>query len=41
MWAKIAWVYTTSMFLPTAVITPRIEKVMEEYEAFKKQAAQK
>jgi hypothetical protein len=32
-YAKFAWLYTTSMFLPTAVITPRIEKAVAEYEA--------
>lgn len=32
-YAKFAWLYTTSLFLPTAVITPRIEKAVAEYEA--------
>jgi hypothetical protein len=32
-YCKFAWLYTTSMFLPTAIITPRIEKAVKEYEA--------
>lgn len=40
-WAKFAWLYTTSMFLPTAIISPRIEKAVAEYEAEKQRWAQK
>jgi hypothetical protein len=35
MYAKFAWVYTTSLFLPTAIVTPRVQKLLEEYEAMK------
>lgn len=39
MYAKFAWIYTTSMFLPTAIITPRITKALEELEEAKRRAA--
>jgi hypothetical protein len=39
LYAKFAWVYTTSLFLPTAIITPRIQKVVKEYEEMKQQEA--
>ena len=29
-YAKFAWLYTTSLFLPTAIITPRIERALKE-----------
>jgi hypothetical protein len=31
-WAKFAWLYTSSMFLPTAIVTPRVEKALQELE---------
>lgn len=31
-WAKFAWLYTSSMFLPTAIVTPRVEKALKELE---------
>ena len=30
LYAKFCWIYTTSMFLPTAILTPRIEKALAE-----------
>lgn len=39
-YAKFAWLYTSAMFLPTAIITPRIEKAVEEYEAAKRREAE-
>lgn len=35
MYARFAWVYTTSLFLPTAIVTPRVQKLLEEWEAMK------
>lgn len=39
-YAKFAWLYATSMFLPTAIITPRIEKAVQAYEADMKAQAE-
>lgn len=30
--AKFAWLYTTSMFLPTAIMTERVERALKEIE---------
>jgi hypothetical protein len=29
-YAKFAWLYTTSLFLPTAIVTERVEKALKE-----------
>ena len=32
--AKFAWLYTTSMFLPTAIVTPRVEAALKEMRSY-------
>ena len=39
MYIKFLWIYTTSMFLPTAIITPRIERALKELEEGKQELA--
>jgi hypothetical protein len=38
--AKFVWLYATSMFLPTAVVTPRVEKALKEFEEEKQREEQ-
>lgn len=30
LYAKFCWIYTTSMFLPTALLIPRVEAALVE-----------
>jgi hypothetical protein len=30
--AKFVWLYASSLFLPTALVTPRVEKALREVE---------
>jgi hypothetical protein len=41
MYLKFAWVYTTSLFVPTAIVTPRVEKLVKEFEELKAREAAK
>jgi hypothetical protein len=38
--AKFVWLYASSMFLPTAVVTPRVEKALKEFEEEKQREEQ-
>lgn len=38
-YAKFIWLYGSSLFLPTAVVTPRVEKAVKEYEDWKQAEA--
>ena len=40
-YAKFAWLYTTSMFLPTAIVTPRVEAALKEIEEEKRRDAER
>ncbi|HEY9722008.1 MAG TPA: hypothetical protein V6D47_08330 [Oscillatoriaceae cyanobacterium] len=41
MVAKFAWIYTSSMFLPTTMLTSRIEKALHEFDEEKQRQAER
>lgn len=38
--AKFIWLYASSLFLPTALVTPRVEKALKEIEEEDRREAQ-
>lgn len=38
--AKFVWLYASSLFLPTALVTPRVEKAVREAEEEDRREAQ-
>jgi hypothetical protein len=31
-WGKFIWLYASSLFLPTAIVTERVEKALKQFE---------